>query len=63
MFFRFIIAIILFIQANPLQAMIDFQIMGGYRDATFELADEEYGLATTELGAALHLSPFKKNCL
>ena len=29
--------------------MIDFQIMGGYRDATFELVDEEYDLATTEL--------------
>ena len=60
MFFKFIIAIMFFIHANPLQAMIDFQIMGGYRDATFELADEEYDLATTELGAALHLSPFKK---
>ena len=60
MLFRFIIALMFFVQAKPLQAMIDFQIMGGYRDATFELGDENYDLATTELGAALHLSPFKK---
>ncbi len=60
MLFRFFIALMFFVQAKPLQAMIDFQIMGGYRDATFERGAEEYDLANVELGAALHLSPFKK---
>ena len=39
-----------FLQSARLQAMIDFQIFGGYRDATFEKLEQEYQLATTELG-------------
>ena len=42
--------VLLFLQSARLQAMIDFQIFGGYRDATFEKLEQEYQLATTELG-------------
>lgn len=40
--------------------MVDFQLMGGYRNATFELGDSEYDLASPEVGAALHIAPIKK---
>lgn len=60
MMIKKLLIVLLFLQSARLQAMIDFQIFGGYRDATFEKLEQEYQLATTELGGALHLSPISK---